>query len=101
FPTRRSSDLGTLLVTGGAGKAALRTALERVYGEAGDVEHYDVGGRTLIEIVRDLLADSSVSAEEIHERFPLFTAAWSQELRRVINDYNVRICPGAPELVHE
>src|SRR5690606_39819872 len=49
----------------------------------------------------DLLADSSVSAEEIHERFPLFTAAWSQELRRAINDYNARICPGAPELVHE
>lgn len=92
---------GTLLVTGGAGKAALRAAMERVYGETGDVEHYDMGGRTLIEIVRDLLADSSISAEELRERFPLFTTAWAQELRRVINNYNVRICPGAPELVHE
>lgn len=92
---------GTLLVTGGAGRAALKAALERVYGEAGDVDHYDMGGRTILEIIRDLLADSSLDGEEIRVRFPLFTAAWARELRRIINEYNVRICPGAPELVHE
>lgn len=92
---------GTLLETGGAGRTALKLALESVYGQSGDVEGYDMGGRTILEIVYDLLADSDLSAEEIAERFPTFTTTWARELRRVISQYDVRICPGAPELVHE
>ena len=92
---------GTLLVTGGAGRAALKTALETVYGAAGDVDGYDMGGRTILEIIRDLLRDTGLTAEEIVARFPHFRAAWPRELRRIISEYDVRICPGAPELVAE
>lgn len=92
---------GTLLVTGGAGRAALKTTLDKVYGDAGDVDNYDMGGRTILEIIRDLLVNSGLEPEEVRERFPTFTAEWARELRRIINEYNVRICPGAPELVAE
>lgn len=92
---------GTLLETSGAGRTALKLALESVYGHSGDVEGYDMGGRTILQIVYDLLAGSDLPAEEIAERFPLFATTWARELRRIIGQYDVRICPGAPELVHE
>lgn len=92
---------GTLLVTGGADRAALKTTLKRVYGDADDFENVDVGDRTVLEIVRDLFEQSGLSAEEVTERFITFTVEWAREMRRIINEYNVRICPGAPELVAE
>lgn len=90
---------GTLLVTGGADRAALKTTLKRVYGDAGRFDDIDVGGRTVLEIVRDLIEVSDLTADEVGERFLTFTVEWAREMRRIINEYNVRICPGAPELV--
>lgn len=90
---------GTLLWTGGAGRVALRETLVHVYGKAGRIDDYDLGGRTIKEIVRDLLAGEGLEPPEIWARFGAFTVAWPGIMRRVIVGYDVQPCQGAPELV--
>ncbi len=90
---------GTLLTTGGAGTAALKRALETVYGTAGPIDGYDMGGRTIRGIVRDLLAGSGLSEAQIADGFREMQAVWEAELRRLIPRYPVRAFPGARELV--
>lgn len=90
---------GTLLWTGGAGRTALEEALRRVYGTAGDIDGYDLGGRTIREIVRDLVSGSGLSEAEVWDRFNTFKATWPGIMQRIIGEYDVQPCRGAPEAV--
>ena len=42
---------GTLITSRGAGRRAMRTAFERIFGTAGGIDHYDLRGRTDTRIV--------------------------------------------------
>ena len=46
---------GTLITSRGAGRRAMRTALERVFGAAGGIDQYDLRGRTDTRIVHDIM----------------------------------------------
>ena len=46
---------GTLLWPDGAGKAALKATLERVYGSAGPIDEFRFGGKTDRWLVGELL----------------------------------------------
>ena len=46
---------GTIVSARGAGRRALAAALREVYGTAGDIEGYDLRGRTDPRIVFDLM----------------------------------------------
>ena len=90
---------GTLLNTGGAGRAALKRALNDVYGTAGPIDSYDMGGRTIREIVRDLLAPSGLHADDIAFDFETLKVVWAAELAATIDHYDVRPCTGTQTLV--
>jgi len=90
---------GTLLNTGGAGTLALRNTLTALWGTAGDIDHYDLGGRTIREILRDLLTGAGIDEADIWSRFDEFQEVWPPELARVIRDFDVRRCPGTLELI--
>lgn len=90
---------GTLLNTGGAGTLALRNTLTAMWGTAGDIDRYDLGGRTIREILRDLLTGAGIDEADIWPRFEEFTDRWAPELARVIGDFPVQRCPGTLELI--
>ncbi len=92
---------GTLLWPDGAGRAAMVAALERVYGTAGPIDSYYLGGRTDLEAVHDLMRAAGLPPEVIEARYSAFAAAFSEELRRrlALGLHHIRPCPGGPELV--
>ena len=90
---------GTLLTTGGAGRTSLKQALEAVYGTAGPVYDYHMGGRTIREIVRDLLTAAGVDEAAIWPRFDEAMALWPGLMREQIPQRKLAICPGAHAVV--
>jgi phosphoglycolate phosphatase len=90
---------GTLLNTRGGGRAALKAALIEVYGTAGRIDTYSMGGRTIRQIVRDLLAEAGVPVEAIAPSFDRFVAVWVPILARTIEQYHSEVYPGARRLV--
>lgn len=94
---------GTLVDVGGAGRAALRGALEEVFGEAGPLERVDFHGRTDPSIVREVLRALGREDPWIDGRL---ADVWSPYLARleeelVARDGRVRTCAGVPELLAE
>lgn len=92
---------GTLLDTGGAGRAAMRSAMLDVYGEAGAIDGFDFHGKTDPAIVRALLSAAGFTDAEIDDGM---TALWlvyveylDDELARRAKD--LAICAGVPELL--
>jgi phosphoglycolate phosphatase len=91
---------GTLLTARGAGRRALRVALEAVYGTAGAVDAYDLGGQTDLRIVLDLMTAAGLSAERVREAlddcFERYARALAEELERAGGAVAL---PGVSELV--
>lgn len=92
---------GTLLWPDGAGRAAMRGALERIYGTAGEIDQFPFKGRTDRYIVYNLLRAEGLLADVIWERFDQLGEAMVIELKqRLVNgEHHIRRCPGALELV--
>ena len=92
---------GTLVDVAGAGRAALREALEAVYGETGDIDGFDFHGRTDPGIVRGLLRPLDRQDAWIDRSLgPLwerYLEALDRELER--RDGDLKPCPGVPELL--
>lgn len=93
---------GTLLWTGGAGRAALKLALQEVYGTAGALDMIDPGGRTIKEIVLAVLAEADIAPARVAEARDQFYAVMVREFDRLIasGDYRVEACPGGVSLVN-
>lgn len=73
---------GTLVNTVGAGKAALETALDEVFGETGPIDSFDFHGKTDPAIVRGLLAEAGFPDHRIEAGFPDVWSAYYAELDR-------------------
>ncbi|HEU0014236.1 MAG TPA: haloacid dehalogenase-like hydrolase [Longimicrobium sp.] len=90
---------GTLLRADGAGKRAIRDALARVFGTAGNVDGYPFAGRTDPQIVRTLLGGAGVPPERIDAGLEALWQAYVANLEREIVDTEVRALPGVPALL--
>jgi phosphoglycolate phosphatase len=92
---------GTLVWADGAGRAAMKAALLRVYGTAGTVDTYDLGGRTIKEIVRDVMSEAGLPPDVIWDKFGQYCKALTDDFQQRIrsNGHNIQPCPGAIELV--
>lgn len=93
----------TLLLTNGAGRAALRFALIEIFGTTGPVEGYDFHGKTDPRIVFDLLGAAGVDADEIRsglvELWPVYLAALERELEIRRRKGAITVLPGVAELL--
>jgi beta-phosphoglucomutase-like phosphatase (HAD superfamily) len=69
---------GTLLHARGAGRRAVKAALERVYGTVGAIDRYDLGGKTDQRIVFDVLESAGLSREAVRERLDEFFDAYAR-----------------------
>lgn len=91
---------GTLLMTRGAGRRALKAALVDVYGTAGAIEQYDLRGKTDQRIVFDLMGASGLPLEAVRERLDDVFDIYARGLAEEIGDgRNVVTLPGVSDLI--
>lgn len=76
---------GTLLLTDGAGRVALRAALEAVYGTSGPLDGYYFHGKTDPQIVMELMTGAGFGVDEIRSRLPAVFAAYVERLKRELD----------------
>jgi len=92
---------GTLVWTGGAGRAAMKAAMQEVYGTHGTLDTYNPGGRTMLEIMEVALSEGGVDKEDVHAKFDIYNTIMTGKLREFAKNgkYNFRACPGGLDLV--
>jgi len=91
---------GTLLMTRGAGRRALKAALVHVYGTAGAIEQYDLRGKTDQRIVFDLMGASGLPLEAVRERLDDVFDIYARGLAEEIGDgRDVVTLPGVSDLI--
>lgn len=92
---------GTLVDTGGAGRAAIGSSMEATFGETGPVDSFDFHGRTDPGIVRGLLRAAGWEDPEIDEGMLDLWPRYVRELERELSarDGRVRAYPGVPGLL--
>lgn len=91
---------GTILTARGAGRRALAAALKEVYGTAGDIERYDLRGRTDPRIVFDLMEGAGLARPAVHERLDDCFEAYARGLAAEVGDGSgVVTHPGIDDLV--
>ena len=91
---------GTILTARGAGRRALAAALNEVYGTAGDIERYDLRGRTDPRIVFDLMEGAGLAREAVRERLDACFEVYARGLAVEVGDGSgVVTHPGIADLV--
>ena len=91
---------GTLLRAAGAGRRAVKAALEHVYGTVGSIDAYDLGGKTDQRIVFDVLEAAGLGRATVKERLDDFFEVYARGLSVEIGDgRNVTTLPGIASLV--
>ena len=90
---------GTLLNSGGSGRAATRLALEEVFGTPGAAETISFAGKTDWQIALEALEPAGVSRDEIEARLPAYNEVVTRHLTAIIDRFPVRACPGTHALV--
>jgi phosphoglycolate phosphatase-like HAD superfamily hydrolase len=91
---------GTLISARGLGRAALKKALERVFGTAGAIDAYDLRGKTDPRILHDVLGAAGVPRVTIEARIAECFEVYVRELEVLLGDGSaVRVLPGIAELV--
>ena len=92
---------GTLLRTKGMGLLSMRLALQEVFGTQGTKPDYRPGGKSYLQIVRDLLAETDITDEHITASWPKYQQAVARQLEQQIAAFPDRVyaLPGGRELV--
>ncbi|MDA2939218.1 HAD hydrolase-like protein [Acidobacteria bacterium AH-259-A15] len=91
---------GTLLLTGGAGTRALKSALEQTYALPNGISGVRLGGKTDPQIVREVLqrygGENRFTEENLSFLFPIYLSFLREELTA---SHNFLVLPGVRELV--
>ncbi|NWF70581.1 MAG: HAD hydrolase-like protein [Chloroflexi bacterium] len=90
---------GTLLLTKGAGRAATRAAMLRVFGTCGKVDTHEFSGKTDWFTLVELLGAEGFKENDIAHRIPAYEREMAHFLENFIGNYTVNACVGALPLV--
>ncbi len=90
---------GTLIASGGAGKAALEAALADEFGVTHLIEKLQLSGRTDRAIIRDLFRMHVI--DETPENLRRLTAAYLRRLPACLERNAGRVLPGVAELLRQ
>ena len=85
---------GTLLSAAGVSASALRDALLRHFGTAGEFAGYDYSGKTDPQIVRELMQPAGFDLAVIEERMEATLDSYFERLRARLRPEDVRPKPG-------
>ncbi|HEX3051110.1 MAG TPA: haloacid dehalogenase-like hydrolase [Aggregatilineaceae bacterium] len=92
---------GTLLYTGGCGRAATRLALMDVFGTVGKVDKVNFAGKTDWQIILEALeGEEAISREQVAALIKLYDETVAQRLGSIIHQFPIRACEGAVEVVN-
>ncbi len=90
---------GTLIRTNGAGREAMRFALEALFGAAGPVETYKFGGKTDPRIIVDLMTAVGIPRADVEAKLPAVYELMAQKGQEIFAQRGIRPCAGVPELL--
>lgn len=90
---------GTLVDCGPQVRPLFASALEEVFGTAGDVDGYDFAGRTDPRIVLDLVTGAGIPETEALAKLPRVKALYAERLSRALDRRGMRLLPGVGELL--
>ncbi|MBN1202002.1 MAG: HAD hydrolase-like protein [Anaerolineae bacterium] len=90
---------GTLLHSGGCGRAATRLALQEVFGTIGVLDGYSFAGKTDWQILREALTPAGITAEQVEAKLHTYNTVVARHLTEIIGDFPVKPCVGAREVV--
>ncbi len=89
----------TLVQTSGAGRTAMETAFERLYGVAGATAGVSFDGRTDRAIFIEIIERHGVANGSIEKSLEEFAEAYLAEFPRFLAEKGGRVLPGVPELL--
>jgi phosphoglycolate phosphatase len=90
---------GTLLHSGGCGRAATRLAVRDIFGTIGVLDEVGFAGKTDWQILLEALTPAGVAPQEIQARLADYDQIVTHRLTAIISQCPVRPCVGAPELI--
>lgn len=90
---------GTLLITQGASREAKARAMLEIFGTESTVREHPFGGKTDWQILSEVLATQGLSIDDIGARMGEYQARFAMHMAAIIDEFPVRPCPGALELV--
>lgn len=90
---------GTLLRSKGAGRRAMRRALEAVFGTAGDIDTYPMAGKTDQVIIRDVLQAARIPLPQIVSHMSEYRRVYARVLVEELTHTQPEPLPGALDLV--
>ncbi len=90
---------GTLLHSHGAGRRAMKKAMEEVFGTAGALEGYNMAGRSDLQTVLVVLSAAGIPEEHVWEHLPKYRRAFARYLEEELRSQPPTALPGARELI--
>ncbi|MBI5960889.1 MAG: HAD family hydrolase [Chloroflexi bacterium] len=90
---------GTLLHSGGCGRAATRLATQEVFGTLGAQEGVSFAGKTDWQILLESLEPAGISRDTIQHNLDTYNQVLARTLAEIIHQFPVRACIGAREVV--
>src|SRR5215203_5344754 len=85
---------GTLLECGPQVRPILTDILVEVYGRIGNIDRYDLSGRTDPRIALDLMTEAGLTEEEILPRLHEVRTKYAARLERELDGKYMRLLPG-------
>ena len=90
---------GTLLASDLKVKTLMRRALEDVFGTAGQIDSYEMSGKTDWQIVTDLMVQAGVDPEMVGEKRSMIFAALTRHMEAAAPTLDMRVLPGVEKLL--
>jgi phosphoglycolate phosphatase len=91
---------GTLISARGAGRRAVKRALEAVFGTTGSLDGYDMSGKTDPRIILEVMEAGGLERAHVKDRLDEFFETYARTLTEEIGDgRDVVTMPGVSELV--
>ena len=90
---------GTLIRSHGGGRAALQAALEEIFGTAGPIDTYRMGGKTDIRIITDLLTAAGVEPAKFMPKLTTIYELMVLKAEDVFPDKKMVQCAGIYDLL--
>lgn len=90
---------GTLLHSGGCGRAASQIAIRELFGTTGSLDTVNFAGKTDWQILLEALLPAGFTRHDIETRLAEYDTTVARCLEQVIVTFPVQPCAGAPEVV--
>lgn len=91
---------GTLITARGAGRRAIRRALEAVYGTCGTLDTCEMSGKTDPRIIHEVMEGGGLERDHIKERLGDFFEIYARSLTEEVGDgKDIVTMPGVVDLV--